>query len=214
MTDEIRPGYYKGLGGLEPIHLIHALGLNADAAGVIKYVCRHGRKPGTNAIEDLKKAKTYLEFMIAEAEGHPVIMPAGWMDVTKGFMAVGDTVLRGTPGPGQDPLSGNEQTITEWHDHTCAPLPPKYKPNDPEPLPISQPTDRAIANSPPFACPDLDEDFSLDRNRSEQELREPVRCVPRPQPVMPQPSVSCDCVTACDGPDDGEYCIQALEDHS
>ena len=76
----MRPAHYKGKGDLQPIHLIHALGLGFDAGCVVKYVCRAGRKPGEEALQDLRKARQYLDWLIAEAEGRPVIKPDGWGD--------------------------------------------------------------------------------------------------------------------------------------
>jgi hypothetical protein len=44
----------------EPIDVIEAWELNFRLANVIKYVARHGRKPGADAVEDLVKARSYL----------------------------------------------------------------------------------------------------------------------------------------------------------
>ncbi len=210
MSDKpIRPDYYKGRGGLEPIHLIHAFDLGADAAAVVKYVCRHGRKPGVDAIEDLKKARTYLGFMIAEAGGFPVIVPGTWVDTSDTDLSdhlrqalledgwtppggreapwTGELVLdeekflRGVPPAGQDPLSGNDG---------------------------AHPTDRAIANSPPYACPDLDQDGALDEVPSSYNPV-PLACpFAVLVPIMPEPSMPCDCEGGCEeyALTEGVYC--------
>lgn len=60
------PSHYTD-GGVEPIDLIDAKELNFNLGNVIKYVARCGRKKTKNmsaeakALEDLKKAKWYLE---------------------------------------------------------------------------------------------------------------------------------------------------------
>lgn len=38
--------------------------LNFDLGNAVKYIARAGRKEGEEAIKDLTKAKTYLEFEI------------------------------------------------------------------------------------------------------------------------------------------------------
>ena len=65
------PKHYQSATGLEVIDVIKAFtdGLNGiqatDTGNVIKYICRWHTK---NGIEDLKKAKWYLEHLILEAE--------------------------------------------------------------------------------------------------------------------------------------------------
>lgn len=48
-------------GEIEPIDLIEARDLDFHEGNVIKYICRYQDK---NGLEDLKKAKWYLERMI------------------------------------------------------------------------------------------------------------------------------------------------------
>lgn len=63
------PNYYKsgikkgGLadGSLEAMDVIDDLELNFNLGCVVKYVWRHGRKPGATAIGDLRKARDCLE---------------------------------------------------------------------------------------------------------------------------------------------------------
>lgn len=51
---------------IEPIRFIMENKLPFEVGNVVKYVCRHDAK---NGIEDLKKARRYLDMMIAKAEG-------------------------------------------------------------------------------------------------------------------------------------------------
>lgn len=53
----------------EPIDVIQAWGLGFHLGNVVKYVARHGRKPGVDVVEDLKKARAYLSREIARLEG-------------------------------------------------------------------------------------------------------------------------------------------------
>jgi len=59
-------------GDIEPIEYIAAQGLLPEYAvgNVIKYVTRYKHK---NGIEDLKKARVYLDFLIRHMEGKPVV---------------------------------------------------------------------------------------------------------------------------------------------
>lgn len=53
------PKHYAG--DIEPIDLIEAQDLNFNRGNVIKYVTRAGKKNTTKELEDLNKAKWYLE---------------------------------------------------------------------------------------------------------------------------------------------------------
>lgn len=69
-TDNINPTHYK-VGGIQTIEFIKAKMSKEQFAGyllgnVIKYTSRYQFK---NGIEDLEKAKWYLDRMIAEAKG-------------------------------------------------------------------------------------------------------------------------------------------------
>ena len=65
------PPHYKSKTGLEAIDVIEAFtdGLNGieatDTGNVIKYICRWKSK---NGLQDLKKAKWYLEHLIERVE--------------------------------------------------------------------------------------------------------------------------------------------------
>jgi len=55
--------HYQGA-KIEPIDLIAALQLDFFSGNIIKYVCRAGRKEGAPALEDYKKARQYLDWLI------------------------------------------------------------------------------------------------------------------------------------------------------
>jgi hypothetical protein len=66
MSDPIdHPDHYT-MGGIEVIDAIEAWGLGFHAGNVVKYIARAGRKG--DALEDLKKARWYLDRMIAKME--------------------------------------------------------------------------------------------------------------------------------------------------
>lgn len=72
-TDEMvsHPNHYQSDSGLEVIDVIEAFtegleGMEAvDTANVLKYICRWKKK---NGVQDLKKAKWYLEHLINHEE--------------------------------------------------------------------------------------------------------------------------------------------------
>ena len=70
VNDAINPNHYKR-GGMEAIDVIKAftsnlIGIEAtDTGNILKYVLRWKEK---NGVEDLKKAKWYLEHLISEVE--------------------------------------------------------------------------------------------------------------------------------------------------
>ncbi len=61
MSDIINsPSHYTD-GGIETIDFIEAKGLNYHLGNVVKYVSRAGKKDPAKKLEDLKKARWYLE---------------------------------------------------------------------------------------------------------------------------------------------------------
>ncbi len=62
------PPHYK-TGGIETIDFIEAKGLGFHLGNVVKYVTRADHKG--NRLEDLKKARWYLDREILRAEGRP-----------------------------------------------------------------------------------------------------------------------------------------------
>lgn len=61
--------HYQTL-AIEPILYIEANGLGFHAGNIIKYVSRYKEK---NGLEDLKKAKWYIERLIAIEEGKRIV---------------------------------------------------------------------------------------------------------------------------------------------
>ena len=62
MSNVEHPKHYQAK--IEPIEFIHIWDLNFNLGNVIKYVCRAGKKDKSKTIEDLEKAKFYLEYEI------------------------------------------------------------------------------------------------------------------------------------------------------
>lgn len=66
MSDPIvRPHHYSRF-AIEPIEFIMRNNLGFAAGNVVKYLCRHDAK---NGVEDLKKARRYLDMWIKQIEG-------------------------------------------------------------------------------------------------------------------------------------------------
>jgi hypothetical protein len=61
------PPHYQ-VGGLECIDVIEALDLPFHLGNTLKYLWRAGRKDGTHTLEDLKKARFYLDRQISLLE--------------------------------------------------------------------------------------------------------------------------------------------------
>lgn len=59
------PDYYNGEGGMQPFDVIDAFRLDFYEGNVVKYICRWRRK---NGLEDLYKARTYINEVIKRAE--------------------------------------------------------------------------------------------------------------------------------------------------
>lgn len=62
------PSHYGGDTTYEVIKVIQAWNLNFALGNVLKYVYRSDKKPGEDPIENLKKAKKYIEFEIEQLE--------------------------------------------------------------------------------------------------------------------------------------------------
>lgn len=58
--EKTEPDYYEGE-GIQPLDLIESQGLNFNRGNVIKYVARAGKKSEDTEIQDLMKARTYIE---------------------------------------------------------------------------------------------------------------------------------------------------------
>lgn len=62
-TELIRPSYYRK-SGIEAIDYITLLKAPFDIGNAIKYISRAGKKPGNTAVQDIAKAKFYIEHHI------------------------------------------------------------------------------------------------------------------------------------------------------
>lgn len=62
------PAHYT-MGTIEPKDFIRDQDLNFNRGNVIKYTVRAGRKDKSKEIEDIRKAKQYLEFEIEYLDG-------------------------------------------------------------------------------------------------------------------------------------------------
>lgn len=62
--EEIRPEHYCSDRKFEPKDVIRDWGLNFNLGNVVKYVARNGKKDGNSSLQDLIKARTYLDFEI------------------------------------------------------------------------------------------------------------------------------------------------------
>lgn len=58
-------GQYDTSSVYEPIKVIEHYNLNFALGCAVKYVLRHGKKPGVDPIEDLEKARQNIDFEIA-----------------------------------------------------------------------------------------------------------------------------------------------------
>ena len=66
------PPHYTAT-AIEPIDVIEEWGLGFHLGQVIKYIARHGRKG--DALEDLRKAKFYLDRAVMRFEDKPAKVP-------------------------------------------------------------------------------------------------------------------------------------------
>lgn len=63
----VRPNHYARF-KIEPIYFAEENGLSFIQGNIIKYVCRYDAK---NGVEDLKKARRYIDMLIGKVEGDP-----------------------------------------------------------------------------------------------------------------------------------------------
>ncbi len=77
MNENIRPDYYSPESPYEPLKVIHAWGLGFCLGNALKYIARAGKKGGeAQHLEDLKKARTYLDWEIARLSESVSVPPA------------------------------------------------------------------------------------------------------------------------------------------
>ena len=60
----VHPPHYGGDTVYEVVKVIEAWELNFNRGNAAKYICRAGKKLGTSPIEDLEKARFYLQLEI------------------------------------------------------------------------------------------------------------------------------------------------------
>lgn len=65
LDTQVGGSHYKGF-KIQPVEFIHQNGIGYMAGNVIKYVSRYKEK---NGIEDLKKARHYIDMMIEFEQG-------------------------------------------------------------------------------------------------------------------------------------------------
>lgn len=71
------PSHYGGADNpYEAIRVIRAWGLDFSLGNAIKYIARAGRKPGSPAVQDLEKAKWYLNEAIEHLRTYQPLAPA------------------------------------------------------------------------------------------------------------------------------------------
>lgn len=64
------PAHYGGKDNpYEVIKVIMAWDLGFCLGNAVKYIARAGKKPGASSLEDLKKARWYLDYLIERLEG-------------------------------------------------------------------------------------------------------------------------------------------------
>ena len=66
--DTINPAHYRGKGGIEGIDVVEQFDLGFCLGNALKYILRCGRKPSSDPVEDLKKARWHIEREIAKRE--------------------------------------------------------------------------------------------------------------------------------------------------
>jgi hypothetical protein len=69
MSEIHSPNHYTKDRKYEPWDVIADWGLNFDLGNVVKYVSRAGRKEDESLLDDLLKAKEYLEHQISRLRG-------------------------------------------------------------------------------------------------------------------------------------------------
>lgn len=67
-TDPVEEPPHYTFGGIETIDFIEAKQLDFNLGNVVKYIARAGKKAGSDYLQDLKKARSYLERAIAKKE--------------------------------------------------------------------------------------------------------------------------------------------------
>lgn len=64
------PSHYGGDSTYEAVNVIEAWGLGWHCGSAVKYIARAGKKPNNPELQDLKKARWYIDRRIAQLEGN------------------------------------------------------------------------------------------------------------------------------------------------
>lgn len=126
------PAHYGGDTIYECIKVIQAWGLGFDLGSAVKYLCRAGRKDPAKEIEDLEKARFYLDHRIARLKAAKAgEQPARWKVVDEHPIEIefadrlGDPPIDlGTMVVGRDSQLANGLTYTarrSWSEHVGTP---------------------------------------------------------------------------------------------
>jgi hypothetical protein len=76
MNDQVNhPQHYGGDVPYEPIKVIEAWDLGFHIGNAVKYLSRAGKKDPTKELEDLKKARWYLDRQIERLETQQQVIP-------------------------------------------------------------------------------------------------------------------------------------------
>lgn len=67
MSDKTQPTHYTSL-AVQPKDVVRAWGLCFWLGNCVKYIARRGSKPGESELDDLLKARWYLDERIRELE--------------------------------------------------------------------------------------------------------------------------------------------------
>lgn len=59
-ADKANPAHYRKHGAMSSIHIITHYGLGFELGNAIKYLLRAGTKPGETEVDDLRKARWYI----------------------------------------------------------------------------------------------------------------------------------------------------------
>lgn len=93
MSEQINhPNHYGGDTIYEAIKVIEAWGFDKDfcLGNTVKYISRAGKKDSGKLIEDLKKAKWYLDRKISQLENNPCFADKGFEVVVQYIPSIND----------------------------------------------------------------------------------------------------------------------------
>jgi hypothetical protein len=98
MSDKTNPDYYKA-GASDALAFVMAAGLDYPSGCIVKYLCRCGKKPGESRLDDLQKAKVYLDRMIEAEEQGEAAKRGPSRVLTNAINLTQQMILRDIPKP-------------------------------------------------------------------------------------------------------------------